>query len=108
MLLCPLRWSHALLVLHLQVGALTYEELAHFEAILLDGVVNRPLILRIDHVGVSSIAYQLLNSLDPAFSDSIVDWSLAIFVLSIDLVSTFCAQVVNHICEALPTGIEER
>lgn len=107
MLLCPLRWSHALLVLHLQVGALTDEELAHLEAILLDSVVNRPLVLSIDHVGVSSIAYQLLNSLNPAFSDGIVDWSLAIFVLSIDLISTFCAQVVNDICEAFSTGIEE-
>ena len=41
----PVRRSHALLVDHLEVGALIDEELAHFVAILVDCVVDGPLVL---------------------------------------------------------------
>lgn len=83
--------SHAFLVDHLQVGAIGDEELAHFEAILVNCVVNGPLILGVDHIRIGSKTDQLLDRLYSSLANSIVYWCLPIFVLLIDLIASLGA-----------------
>ena len=53
----PMCRRHSFLVLHLKVGTLVDEEFAHFVAPVLDGIVKRPLVLRIDNVKVGTQFY---------------------------------------------------
>ena len=94
-LLSPMSWCHALLVLHAEIGSLIEQELAHLVPALLDGVVNRPLALGISNIVIGSEFDQLLYSLDVAFSHSIVDRCLSILVLPIHMVSSFTAKVID-------------
>ena len=100
-------WSHPLFVLKFEVSALVNEKLAHFEAILLNGVIDRPLVLSVYHIRIRSITNQLLDGLNSPFSDCIVDWCLPILILSIDLISSLCAEIINDFCQTFTTGVEK-
>ena len=88
--------SHAFLVFHLHICPLLNQKLTHIVTICLDCIVDRPLVLGIDNVAIGTEAHQLLHSLDVTLSDGIIDRSLPILILAVDLY-TFLDKERNNL-----------
>lgn len=86
---------HALLVLHLQIGTLVDEELAHLVATRLDGVVKRPLVLCVYNIKVGTQVNELLDCLDVTLANGIVDSCLAVLVLSVQVLAAQRDEVID-------------
>ena len=107
MLICEVCRCHVLLVFSLEVHTLLDQEVNHVILVSLDGIVDRSLSLEIWQVMVSPPVDQELGDLDLAFPHTVVQWSLPIFVLSIDL-CTLVNQQLRHCSVTLSGCIEER
>ena len=76
--------SHALLVLHLQVGTLIDEEFDHLKSVSLDRIVDWPLILSVCDIQRRAQVEQMLHDPDMTLSYSVVDGGLPVLILSIE------------------------
>ena len=95
------RWSDTLFVFCLEVGALVNEELDHLITVMVDGIVNRPLMFSVQVVIRGSQVNQLLYSANVAFPDCIVNTGLAVFVLPVDIITGLVAQEFDRLSVAL-------
>ncbi len=105
----PVSWSHALLVLHLQIGSLIDEEFDHLKSVGLDSIVDCPLVFSVGNVQLGAQVDQVLHYLDMTLPDGVVDGRLAILVLSVEHIwAALLDKIAHHIEMAFPRGIEKR
>ena len=103
----PVSWRHSLLVFHLQVSSLVYQEFTHLEATQLDGIVEWPLILGVHDVEVGPQVNQLLYCLCVTFADRVVYRRLTVLVLLIEIFYAPRDKVIDHSLVAFPRSIED-
>ena len=105
----PVSRSHALLVLHLQIGSLIDEEFDHLESVGLDSIVDCPLVFSVGNVQLGAQVDQVLHYPDMTLPDGVVNGRLAILILSVEPIwAALLDKVAHHIEMAFPRGIEKR
>jgi hypothetical protein len=100
-------WSHTLLVLFLEVGALVDQEFDHLVLIVVNGIVNRPLVLSVLVIEGGAQVDNLLGLANVALSYRVIDARLPILILPVHTVTALVAQVVEDARVALPGCIEQ-
>ena len=75
---------------------------------MMDGIVDRPLILCVFMVERCAQVNQLLNSASVAFSCRIVKARLSVLVLPIDGVTALVAEEIDRLGVAFSRGVEKR
>ena len=75
---------------------------------MLDGVVERTLVLCISMVDVSTQFNEQLDCAYVALSSRVVDTSLSILVLAVDVVLAVVHKVLNRLIVTLSTRIKDR
>ena len=102
-----MRRRHSPLVHGFQVNSLGQEIPAHLQVVLLDRIVNRPLLLHVRMVMLSPIADELLDGLDMTFSHSIIDRRLFIFIKGVDVNVFRAAEEIDDLGVTLSRCIEQ-
>ncbi len=105
----PVSRSHALLVLHLQIGSFIHEEFDHLKSVGLDSIVDCSLVFSVSNVKLGAQVDQVLHYLDMTLSDGVVDGRLAILILSVQHIwAALLDKVAHHIEMAFPRSVEKR
>ena len=98
----------AFLVMLEQVGSSVDQVLDHFVLIVVDRVVNRPLVLSILVIEARAEVDELLRHADMTLAHRVVNARLPVLVLPVDGVAAGVAEVVNDGAVTFTRGVKER